>query len=203
MLTLPRKLGDVLERLLEVVADELVRAVSSVKPSRRAFMQFGALRFGDAAVHHIAHEHVMETEEILLHAMDEASLGEARQLSSGVLLRREVKELCLREPPAYDCCATEHLELAQIQTVESAGEQCLHRCRRVFECDTLCGERQQLLGEERVSTGVLDDVVLKFWINGFPSELLDQARQLFGRKWFQLDEKSGRTRPAPTGTLLE
>ncbi len=32
------KLGDVLERLLEVVADELVGAVSSVKASRRMFV---------------------------------------------------------------------------------------------------------------------------------------------------------------------
>ena len=74
-----RKLAHVLERLLEVVTDELVRAVPSVKPSRRMFVQFRALRLWDAAIRHVAHEHVMEAEQILLHGMDEASLGQAER----------------------------------------------------------------------------------------------------------------------------
>ena len=74
----------------------------------------------------------METEEILLHGMDEASFGKAQQLSSRIDLLCEVAELGSRELPAYDCRATEHIELAQIQAVEAAGEQCFHSRRRLL-----------------------------------------------------------------------
>jgi hypothetical protein len=81
------------ERLLEVVADELVRFVPTIEPSRCALVEFSSLRLWDAAIRDLANEDVMEAVEISLHRMDETSLGKGQQQPHRILLRCEVAEL--------------------------------------------------------------------------------------------------------------
>jgi hypothetical protein len=89
----PRKLIHVPECLLEVVTDQLVRAVPSIETPRRVFMQFRAARLGDPAIGHVAHEYVVEAEEILFDRMNEASLRKSKKRPRCIFPGREVAEL--------------------------------------------------------------------------------------------------------------
>src|SRR4051794_7890454 len=98
---------------------------------------------------------------------------------------------------------TDDLELALVQTIESAGEQCLDRTGWLSECGALVCDREKLLGEERVATGVLDDALPDIRIDRRGRELFDECSQQLRGERLELNEESGGRRASPTRTFVE
>ena len=91
-------------RLLEVIADDLVGPVATLQAARRELVQLGALRLRDAAVRHVADEHVVERENVLAR-MHERTRREPGQMVLGsrrLFGRGEVAELGASEPATHD-----------------------------------------------------------------------------------------------------
>jgi hypothetical protein len=96
---------------------------------------------------------MVEAEETL-HRMQQASFSEAHEVPIDVVVGQEVGQLGARKATADHRAAAHDLELAGIKSVEAAGEQGFDGCGGLVEAELRCflHEREQLLGEEGVST---------------------------------------------------
>jgi hypothetical protein len=120
------ELDDVVVRLLEMEADELVRAFRTVlEPARDALVELCALRLRQRRVGRVSDEDVVETEAALalaLHAEQAlANAGQEVRVERVRLLQQLENELP-REPRAGHSGALQHRQLARLEEVEAAGE---------------------------------------------------------------------------------
>jgi hypothetical protein len=137
VLVLALKLCQVSVCLLEVVADELVRPVAAIKAFAGELVQLGALRFRDAAIRDVPHEHMVEAEDVL-YRTHQTSFDEAREMSIDVVVGREVVKLHACETTADDGGPAHHSELSRIEAVETAGQQRFHGRRCLVERQLRC-----------------------------------------------------------------
>jgi len=75
MLVVAFELRQVPVRLLEVIADQLVRPFAAIETFTRQLVQLGALRFWDAPIRDVAYQHMVEAEDVL-HGMHETSFDQ-------------------------------------------------------------------------------------------------------------------------------
>ena len=166
VLVVALKLCQVPVRLLEVVAHELVRPVAAIEAFARKLVQLGALRFRDAAIRDVAHEHMVEAEDVL-HRTHQTSFGQVHEMSIDIVVCREVVQFRARKATADHGGSAHDSELSGIEAVETAGEQRFHGRRCLVERQLRCflRESKQLLGEQRVAARLLDDPLLNFRVD--------------------------------------
>src|SRR6266540_5993210 len=201
-----RELREIPERLLEVIADELVCAGPAVEALRGAFVQVCALRLRDTAIRDVADEDVVEAEHVL-GCVDESSLREVGEVTICPLRfldRGHVVELLAREAASYDGRGAEHGQLARVEAVKPACDQRVdRRWRRECELGRLPGQREQLLGKQGIASCVLDDLGLELWVERRVGEAHQQRGDILRRERLEHDQEARRRGAAPGGPGLQ
>ena len=170
-------------RLLEVVADDLVRGfVSLLEPGAEAFVQLRPCVLRRPGVGDVADQDVMEAVRVVVastQGTNEAASDECHEprVESRDLLRRGQREKSATgEVSARDGRAFGERPLGRVEALESTGEQRLDRRRNGPERagTGLLDECEQLLEEKRVPRGNPDDLRPCLVVEGLGRDLLDQ-----------------------------
>ena len=181
------ELAPVAHRLLEVVADErVVAGAVAVEPDGRAFVQVGAVGFGQARVGGVAEEDVVEGVAVVARVggrggVDEAGAREREQVA-GDLAVGERGDGAEGELASDDGSALEHRPLGRIEPAESACEHRLERRRQPFAA--FGRVRRELLDVERScpsASSTIRFACLLVELGGAGDELARVARRPAGR----------------------
>ena len=202
MLVRARELDAIRVRLLEVVADDLVRVVAAVEVLSDALVQFRPVRLRYPAVGDVADEDVMEAEAAFPLVNESAALETAE---IGVLERAQIFEVYSGEQAPEHGRAAYDFELSGTEAVEPTCDQRFDRRRSLVERHVGCFRRkcQQLFGKERIPACVLDDPLFHVGCDRSARELLHERGDVIRSEWLELDDEPRRGRAAPTRARLE
>ena len=184
----PTERGEVMGRLLEVVAEDLVELDESLavllEPRSETAVQLGAGRLRERVVGGVTDQQMAEPvgvvalelrlvgpDELLAHEREEPPVDRA------VAVGGERGHRTAVEGPALDRSALEHRPLGRVELVEPRRKQRLDRRRHLHTAAAaLAHEREHLLHEERVSLRHLDDPLSQ--VVGDAAELREQQLRL-------------------------
>ena len=181
--------------LLEVVADELVELGQirrrRIEPVREPLVQLRPQPLRGRAVDGVLHEHVAKAERAVASRPYEAASGERREVRvggrHGVGIEQR-HDIVRTELLPDDRTALEHGALAGAEPVEARSEERLDRLgnpllgQPAFE-----REGEELLEEERVALGGLDDARSLVRFEDAAAEPVDEGLGVVGREGVELD----------------
>ena len=183
------------ESAFDVIPDELVQLreidIRMVEAVGEALVQLRTQAFRRSSVDSFLDEAVTERESALLTRADEAAGGQRREMRAGgrggvrIEERDDVigRELLPRDRPAF-----EHRPLAGAEPVEAGGEQRLDRLRqRALRKPAFQREREELLQEQRVAFGGVDDPRALIGLENRPAEAVEERVRLLHRELVESD----------------
>src|SRR5262245_26012724 len=120
-----------------------------------------------------------------------AGEGEERRAERRSLVgRQELGDRAAPEVPTDDRSALQDCTLVEREPVEPFGEHGLDRRRDLLA--SLGGDCEQLLDEQRVAPGTLDNAIPRLAVEATVAELLEERNRVLVRERFELERPADR-----------